>query len=60
MTNSLEESELTSIYELIHSVACQRKGTGEGQVLSFPTKGLGGFVGNKCAGPLNASIEWVT
>jgi REP element-mobilizing transposase RayT len=46
MAQSLEESEFTSIYERIHSVACkgdERKG----ELASLPAKGLAGFLGNE-------------
>jgi hypothetical protein len=46
MAQSLEESEFTSIYERIHSVACQQD-KGQGEVASLPAKGLAGFVGNE-------------
>ncbi|OEE10488.1 hypothetical protein OC1_16730 [Vibrio cyclitrophicus ZF207] len=46
MAQSLEESEFTSIYERIHSMACkgdERKG----ELASLPAKGLAGFFGNE-------------
>lgn len=46
MAQSLEESEFTSIYERIHSVACQQD-KGKGEIDSLPTKGLAGFLGHK-------------
>jgi REP element-mobilizing transposase RayT len=46
MAQSLEESEFTSIYERIHSVACQQD-EGKGEIESLPTKGVAGFLGNK-------------
>ena len=46
MAQSVEESEFTSIYERIHSVACEQdKGKGEIDVL--PRKGLAGFLGHE-------------
>ena len=46
MAQSLEESEFTSIYERIHSVACQQD-NGKGEIPSLPAKGLAGFLGNE-------------
>jgi len=46
MAQSLEESEFTSIYERIHSVACKGD-EGKGEVVSLPAKGLAGFLGNE-------------
>ncbi|MFC5078880.1 hypothetical protein VTH8203_03374 [Vibrio thalassae] len=46
MAQSLEASEFTSIYERIHSVACQQD-KGKGELASLPTKGLAGFLGNE-------------
>ncbi|MGF1779058.1 transposase [Vibrio nomapromontoriensis] len=46
MASSLEESEFTSIYERIHSVACKGD-AGRGEVTRLPAKGLVGFLGNE-------------
>ena len=46
MAQSLEESKFTSIYERIHSVACQQD-NGKGEIPSLPAKGLAGFLGNE-------------
>ncbi|MFA0441910.1 transposase [Vibrio sp. 10N.222.51.C12] len=46
MAQTLEASEFTSIYERIHSVACQRD-TGQGEIPSLPPKGLYGFLGRE-------------
>ncbi|MCL9775476.1 transposase [Vibrio methylphosphonaticus] len=46
MAQSLEDSEFTSIYERIHSIACQGD-AGRGEVTSLPAKGLVGFLGNE-------------
>lgn len=46
MASTIEESEFTSIYERIHSVACQQD-TGKGELPSLPSKGLVGFFGNE-------------
>ncbi|GAL37549.1 transposase and inactivated derivatives [Vibrio maritimus] len=46
IAQSLEESEFTSIYERIHSVACQQD-KGKGEIDSLPRKGLVGFLGHQ-------------
>ncbi|WP_231897808.1 transposase [Vibrio tapetis] len=46
MAQTLEESEFTSIYERIHSFACQQD-TGKGEIASLPAKGLTGFLDNE-------------
>lgn len=46
MAQSLEESEFTSIYERIHSVAC-KDDERKGELASLPAKGLAGFLGNE-------------
>ncbi|MDP5254318.1 MULTISPECIES: transposase [unclassified Vibrio] len=46
MTNKLERSEFTSIYERLHGNACA-KDQGQGQVEHLPKKSLFGFLGNQ-------------
>jgi REP element-mobilizing transposase RayT len=46
MAQSVDESEFTSIYERIHSVACQQD-KGKGEIDSLPSKGLVGFLGHE-------------
>lgn len=46
MAQSLEESEFTSIYERIHSVACKDDDR-KGELASLPAKGLAGFLGHE-------------
>ncbi len=57
IAQSLEESEFTSIYERIHSIACQHD-KGKGEIDSLPRKGLVGFVGHEREAQTSYSIEF--
>ncbi|MGR5287470.1 transposase [Vibrio maritimus] len=64
MAQSLEESEFTSIYERIHSVACQHD-KGKGEIDALPTKGLAGFLGHEreaqpCFGIAFSLLDYLT
>ncbi|MDT8954716.1 transposase [Aeromonas caviae] len=57
MAQSIEESEFTSIYERIHSVACQQD-EGKGEIDLLPRKGLAGFLGHERKGQPCFGIEF--